>query len=163
MSSLRSVYNAYVRSKYKVECWGDSHPHQTELIELKVLKLGLNFEEFVEIACALWHEFALAHGMQYPVWRLVTGAKTFERIGTVLQVLEPTLQDPNYATYEFELLYAQQYMDWLAGSAPKPIHYLDVPDDVKWSVAKQLCREYQIPYLSSNYNIIYRQIHAHQS
>ncbi len=163
MSSLRNVYNDYVRLTYHVSCWGDSNPHETEVIEAKVQRLGLNNDEFVVIACTLWEEYAQRQGMAYPIWNLIKSEATFKRIGKLLQVIEPTLQADNYAVYEFEMLYAQQYLDWLAGTAPKPIHNLDVPNEVRLTVARQICQQHQVQFISSNYNNIYRQIHDNRS
>lgn len=160
---LKQAYNDYIRNKYNVRISGDK-PFETEIIAARVIKLGLDYEGFVEVACTLWQQFATARGMKYPYWNLVKSNKTFERIAQLFEVVEPAFTDDSAQRYECELLYASQYLAWLEHKLlEKPLRQVDAPIDLRIRAAQQICRIHQIPFISSNLNYIYRQIHDNRS
>jgi hypothetical protein len=161
---LKAEYNEYVRRQYGAKAYGDPKPFETEIIATRVLKLGLDYAGFVEVACTLWQTFATKQGMKYPAWNLIKSNKTFERIAELYQVVEPAFADDSAVQYECELLFASQYLAWLDHKQlDKPQRQFDAPIDLRIKAAQQICKLHGIPFISSNYNCIYRQIHDNRS
>lgn len=154
---LRQAYNTYVRTHYHVSVYGDKTPGKTDSAAARVQQLGLNYNDFIELAMKLWASYAASLNLPYPYWSMVICDNTFARLGKLLKMVDTddtaTSSGPVDA-YQYELSFATAYIEWLQGKGDKPVRELQVDADIKHRVAKQLCMLYGIPYTSTDYNSI---------
>jgi len=142
--------------------WGDDNPERTEAVAQKVHRLGISYDEYVELACTLYDGWAKSQGWKYPYWNIVSSDKAVSRIAELLESgngadsEEDKRQDD---TYELELRYAMNYVNWyLHSDRVKPARYFVKDEEVIIRVAEHICSIYNIACTSSNYNDVAKQL-----
>lgn len=154
---LRQAFNEYIWQHYHVHIGGDPKPELTEQAAAKVAALGIDYKQFVELACQLWDKSKQG---QYPYWLVITCNRTFEMLHKVIDGSDTILTDGRQVLFESELRYASQYLEWLEGYATKPVPPpVPTPQEIKTQVAQYLCSIRGLSFKSSNYNDIYRSAH----
>ncbi len=153
---LRSAYVDAVKKQFNITLWGDKNTQLTEQAAMKIVKLGLDYRVYVEVALKLCAGVTKANGWPYPYYNVVIGDKTLDRVYKLLQYTEEvTTGEGGTDLFEHELIYATEYIEWWFGRGDKPSHGdVVVPGKVRSDVAAYLCKVYGIPFLSSNYNVI---------
>ena len=161
---LRQAYMDAIREKYDIGLWGDKYPEKTELLALRVDRLGVSYEMFAHLAVVLWADWAKKKGHSYPYWNIVMSEKSFERIGAYLSLLEGLdVPDVNPDALHDELAYATAYIEWMSGQRDRRPLSTGASVEVKILVAEYLCRLHGLVLQSSNYNHIAEQLDGRRS
>ena len=157
---LRFAYITLMRKRYGARLGGDKNPERTEAVAQKVSRLGLDYDEFVNVATSLWHVWANEKGWPYPYWNLITSDTTFERIQDVLGLSEEMLSAPDDSSqYEAEAAYAFAYVHWMMGrTEDKPRREMDSDIDVRVKVAEHICNINGLDCITSDLNFIAKQL-----
>jgi len=157
---LKRAYIALIEERYGVRLWGDKNPERTEMVAQKVMRLGLDYGEFVNVATSLWHVRANEKGWPYPYWNVVTSDTTFERINAVLDLSDTMLSAPDESSqYEAEAAFAFAYVYWMIGrNDVKPRREVDSGIDVRVKVAEYICSTHGLEFVTSDLNFIAKQL-----
>lgn len=156
---LKACYIQYIREHYGKKVWSDDY-ERTARIAQKVHQLGVSYEIFIECAAMLWNDWSVKQGHPYPYWNVITSDGTFERLQE-LHTYSEYFSDDDYADdYESELKFAYSYVDWMLGNNGSKPHRANgkPPAVVLMAAAECVCNWYGIPYLSSNYNVMAKQV-----
>lgn len=160
MSSVHPLRQAYIQAVYRQygqRVRGDKNPTFTEQAAMKISRLGLDYRTYMDAAmklCAGWMEY---RHWKYPYYNAVIGDQTIAKVKSLLEYT--TLDDGGEEVdlFEYELLYATQYIEWWFGDGDRPRRNgVDVPMKIRDSVAQYLCNTYGVPFTSSNYNDVCR-------
>lgn len=153
---LRYAYIKTLRRLYGATVRGDKNPDLTERAAMKIVKLGLDYNAYMDIAVKLCAGFAKEQGWKYPYYNVVIGDKTIDKVKRLTRYAELDMGDDDQSdVFEYELSYAVAYIDWWFGRGDKPIRGDTVTQtSIKTKVAEYLCRMYGIPHVTSNYNKI---------
>jgi hypothetical protein len=147
---------------------GDKDPEKTIIAAQKVARLGLSYEEYIELAFALLKSLCEHQGWQYPWYNLVISDSTISRIGKLLE-LETGRVDNIDAKLTFErqlaeeYQYLTEYLAWAGGEAEKPIRTIFTDKTVKIRAAEQFCINYGISPIIKNYNKLAQLFHDSKS
>jgi len=159
---LKQAYNQYVRETYGSRIRGDDNPERTEVVAQKVHRLGISYDEYVELACILYDGWARSQGWKYPYWNAVSSDNAIARIAELLKTNNGTDSEEDKRRddlYELELRHAMNYVNWYVRSdRVKPTRYFVKDEEVIMRVAAHICSIYNINYISSNYNDVARQL-----
>lgn len=154
---LRASYIMMVRKNYGQFLKGDKNPAFTEQAAMKITKMGLSYNAYMDVAIRLCDSFAKRNGWAYPYYNAVIGDKTINKVKSMINYttdMDEGSDDTDL--FESELGYAIDYIDWWFGRLEnKPSREgTDTPVAIKSKVAEYVCRLHGVPYTSSNYNVI---------
>jgi hypothetical protein len=161
MHPLRVAFAKYVKKQYGAWPGDDKNAGRTEVQAQKVAGLGLTYAVYVEAACSLLHRWAEHKGWKYPYWNVVISDSTIGRIKVMLEYVDDMHNDADYhAAFTDELSFALDYIWWLNGQGDiRPRRVRKRPlRSVTVDVAEYLCTMYGIPCVSSNYNVIAKEL-----
>lgn len=157
LHSLQCSYIEYIWHRYACRS-GSNRLYQPDKHAADIHRLGLNYDLYVELACALLQNWSDLQGWKYPYWTAVMSNSTMQRMATIVRLSDATELDDGYALkFQQELAYADSYVAWYIGKAAAKPKVCGVRDmDLRDAVAQYLCAMHGIEYLSSNYNSIAR-------
>ena len=156
---LRLAYIDYIKQEYGKSLWGDKSPERTSIVAQKVMRLGLDYDDYVEVACSIHHRWAKAKGWPYPYWNVVTSDGTIKRVNKLIDIAGCLADTGNSAEFEMELMFALNYVWWLLGQVDdRPRRSAPASVDTRMRVAEYVCMTHGIFYVTSNLNIIASQI-----
>jgi len=161
MHPLRKRFAEYIKKQYGAGLGADKNEGRTEVQAQKIAALGLPYSVYVEAACSLLHRWANHKGWKYPYWNVVTSDSTIGRIKTMLEYVDNLHSDADYhAAFTDELSFALDYVWWLNGQGDvRPRRTRKRPSrNVTVEVSEYLCRMYGIPFVTSNYNEIAKEL-----
>ena len=157
---LRSAYITLIQKRYGAHLRGDGNPERTEVIAQRVMRLGLDYDEFVDVATSLWHVWADEKGWPYPYWNVITSDITFERIQKLLNLSDTMISAPDEsAQYEAEAAYAFAYVHWMLGrNDVRPRREIDSSIEIRVRVAEYICSTHGLEFITSDLNSIAKQL-----
>lgn len=148
MNRMQLVYGVRVGLKRLI------HPEEAAMI---VARLGLDYDQYIEVACGLLHGWAEKQGWKYPYWNAVMAESTWQRIADLLK-LDVIVADASddYVEFQQELLFATEYVEWYIGmidAKPKRSNGR-ASVELRAEVSKYLCQTNGVEYIIPNYNIV---------
>lgn len=159
---LRLAYAKAIRKLYGAYLQGDKNPALTEQAAMKISRLGLDYNAYMDLAVRMCGKLASYNKWPYPYFSTVVSDKTISKVAKLIKYSDlDDADDDTSELFEQELYYATAYIGWWFGENDKPERGDgDVPVQIKSKVAEYLCRMYGVSCTTSNYNHICRSLEA---
>lgn len=154
VQAIRDAYHQWLNST-------DRNPKLTESAAMKITRLGLSYNAYMDVSIRLCAPMASHFGWKYPYYNLVICDGTIAKVAKMVQYTSDLCTDDNDNLFEHELTYVTAYIDWWFGRGSRPHRNGVDTSQVRGEVAEYVCRLYGIPFISSNYNLICRALEHH--